>query len=67
MPQQKIKFEQYFAAPRDKVFAFFADHEKFGLIWGGLLDPYKAKVLLRILLAAGAGQAEIADAFARHG
>jgi uncharacterized protein YndB with AHSA1/START domain len=35
MPQQKIKFEQFFAAPRDRVFAFFADHEKFGRIWGG--------------------------------
>src|ERR1051326_5565322 len=35
MAKQQIKFEQFFAAPRDKVFAFFADHEKFGLIWGG--------------------------------
>ncbi|SCL50659.1 hypothetical protein GA0070606_1670 [Micromonospora citrea] len=34
---------------------------------GGLLDPYKAKVLLRLLLAAGAGRAEIAAALARHG
>jgi L-asparaginase len=38
-----------------------------GLVWGGLLDPYKAKVLLRVLLAGGAGRAEVAGAFARHG
>jgi uncharacterized protein YndB with AHSA1/START domain len=41
MPQQLVKFEQFFAAPRDKVFAFFADHEKFGLIWGGRFKRVK--------------------------
>lgn len=43
------------------------DLRRRGVIWGGLLDPYKAKVLLRLLLAGGAGPAEVADAFARHG
>ncbi|MFU8871350.1 asparaginase [Micromonospora sp. SL4-19] len=38
-----------------------------GLICGGLLDPYKAKVLLRLLLAGGADRAAITDAFHRHG
>ncbi|MCM2577608.1 asparaginase [Streptomyces meridianus] len=38
-----------------------------GLVNGGLLDPYKARVLLRLLLANGAGRDAIADAFARHG
>lgn len=38
-----------------------------GLINGGLLDPYKAKVLLRLLLAAGADRATIAAAFAARG
>lgn len=35
MPQQKVKFEQFFAAPREKVFAWFAHHEKFGKVWPG--------------------------------
>ena len=43
------------------------DLQRRGLLNGGLLDPYKARVLLRLLLAAGAGRTEIADAFARHG
>ncbi|MEU6079829.1 asparaginase [Streptomyces sp. NPDC047108] len=38
-----------------------------GLVNGGLLDPYKARVLLRLLLASGAGREEISAAFARHG
>lgn len=38
-----------------------------GLIDGGLLDPYKARVLLRTLLASGAGPEEIRAAFAYHG
>ncbi|MGR6318014.1 asparaginase [Micromonospora soli] len=38
-----------------------------GLVWGGLLDPYKAKVLLRLLLAGGTDRAGIAEAFARRG
>ncbi|WP_320064607.1 asparaginase [Micromonospora sp. RTGN7] len=44
-----------------------ADLRRRGLVNGGLLDPYKAKVLLRLLLGAGADRAEIAAAFARHG
>ncbi|MGW0631145.1 asparaginase domain-containing protein [Streptomyces sp. NPDC002758] len=38
-----------------------------GLIDGGLLDPWKARVLLRLLLAGGAGRDEIAAAFAARG
>ncbi|ARZ65855.1 asparaginase [Streptomyces albireticuli] len=43
------------------------DLQQRGLINGGLLDPYKARVLLRLLLAAGAGRDEVAAAFAEHG
>jgi uncharacterized protein YndB with AHSA1/START domain len=35
MAQQTVRFEQFFAAPRDRVFAYFADHEKFGRLWTG--------------------------------
>jgi len=35
MPQQTVRFEQFFTAPREKVFAWFADHEKFGKVWPG--------------------------------
>ena len=35
MPQQTVRFEQFFAAPRERVFAWFADHEQFGRIWPG--------------------------------
>ena len=35
MGQQQVVFEEFFAAPRAKVFAFFADHEKFGTRFGG--------------------------------
>jgi L-asparaginase len=38
-----------------------------GLINGGLLHPYKARVLLRLLLAGGAGRERVAAAFAEHG
>ncbi|ADB33804.1 Asparaginase/glutaminase [Kribbella flavida DSM 17836] len=37
-----------------------------GLISGGFLDPYKARVLLRLLLATGEGPEEITAAFAQH-
>ncbi|MGC5017713.1 asparaginase [Micromonospora sp. DT47] len=43
------------------------DLQRRGLLNGGLLDPYKALVLLRLLLAAGADRDAIAEAFARHG
>lgn len=43
------------------------DLQRRGLINGGLLDPYKARVLLRLLLANGAGRDAVAEAFARHG
>ncbi|WP_058043082.1 asparaginase [Streptomyces roseifaciens] len=43
------------------------DLQRRGLINGGLLDPYKARVLLRLLLTAGAGRDEVAAAFAEHG
>jgi L-asparaginase len=38
-----------------------------GLIDAGMLDPWKARVLLRLLLAGGAGREEIADAFGGWG
>jgi len=38
-----------------------------GVIGGGFVHPYKARVLLRLLVAAGAGRPEIADAFAALG
>ncbi|MGW1059679.1 asparaginase domain-containing protein [Micromonospora rubida] len=43
------------------------DLQRRGLVNGGLLDPYKAKVLLRVLLASGADRAGIAAEFARRG
>jgi L-asparaginase len=38
-----------------------------GLIPAGYLDPYKARILLRLALAAGAGRARISEAFAVAG
>ena len=38
-----------------------------GVINGGFVHPFKARVLLRLLVAAGAGRAEIAAAFAELG
>ena len=38
-----------------------------GAINGGFVHPYKARVLLRLLVAAGAGRAEIQKAFAALG
>jgi uncharacterized protein YndB with AHSA1/START domain len=35
MAQQTVRFEQFFAAPRERVFAYFGDHEKFGRLWPG--------------------------------
>lgn len=35
MPQQQLRFEQFFAAPPERVFAYFADHERFGRLWPG--------------------------------
>ncbi|MEU7804503.1 asparaginase [Micromonospora arborensis] len=43
------------------------DLQRRGLLNGGLLDPYKARVLVRLLLAGGAGRDEVAAALARHG
>ncbi|MDG4865278.1 asparaginase, partial [Streptomyces sp. T-3] len=40
------------------------DLQRRGLINGGLLDPYKARVLLRLLLSGGAGRGEVVKAFA---
>ncbi|MFF4548497.1 asparaginase [Streptomyces sp. NPDC001435] len=43
------------------------DLQRRGLINGGLLDPYKARILLRLLLAGGADREAITAAFAEHG
>ncbi|HEX4789747.1 MAG TPA: asparaginase [Actinospica sp.] len=43
------------------------DLQRRGLINGGLLHPYKARVLLRLLLAGGASDEQVAAAFAEHG
>jgi L-asparaginase len=44
------------------------DLQRRGLINGGLLHPYKARVLLRLLLAGGvSGREQVAAAFAEHG
>ncbi|MFG2166492.1 asparaginase [Micromonospora chersina] len=43
------------------------DLRRRGLVCGGLLDPYKARVLLRMLLAGGGDRAAVEAAFARHG
>ena len=43
------------------------DLRRRGLIGGGFVHPYKARVLLRLLVAAGAGTPEIAAAFAEFG
>jgi L-asparaginase len=43
------------------------DLQRRGLINGGMLDPYKARVLLRLLLASGARKAQVAEAFGVHG
>ncbi|MGW4501237.1 asparaginase [Micromonospora sp. NPDC004336] len=42
------------------------DLRRRGLLDGGLLDPYKAKVLLRLLLASGVDREEITAALTRH-
>jgi len=38
-----------------------------GLVNGGLLDPYKARILLRLLLAAASDRAPLATEFAERG
>lgn len=38
-----------------------------GLVNGGFVQPYKARVLLRLLVGAGANRAEIAAAFSAVG
>jgi L-asparaginase len=43
------------------------DLQRRGLINGGLLNPYKARILLRLLLAGGADQETITAAFTEHG
>ncbi len=35
MPSQQVHFQQFFAASPAQVFAYFAEHEKFGRIWSG--------------------------------
>lgn len=33
MARQHLQFEQFFAAPRERVFRFFADHDCFCRVW----------------------------------
>lgn len=35
MAKQQLVFEQHFNAPMARVFAYFADHGKFGQLWPG--------------------------------
>ncbi|HET9168479.1 MAG TPA: asparaginase [Actinospica sp.] len=51
-----------YSAPGSEV-----DLQNRGLINGGLLHPYKARILLRLLLADGADQDGIRAVFAEHG
>jgi len=44
-----------------------ADLQRRGLLNAGMLDPYKARVLLRLLLAGGANKAEIAHMLDTYG
>ena len=41
MSQQEVIFEAYFQAPPEKVFAIFADHERFGRVWGAKFKRIK--------------------------
>ena len=41
MAKYQLRFEQYFAAPRPKVFARFADHAWLGRVWGGRFTRVK--------------------------
>ncbi len=41
MARYQVRFEQYFAAPRAKVFAWFADHGNLGRLWGGRFTRIK--------------------------
>ncbi|MFI1382243.1 asparaginase [Embleya sp. NPDC020886] len=43
------------------------DLQRRGLLDAGLLDPYKARVLLRLLIASGADRGALVAAFAEHG
>lgn len=51
-----------YSAPGSEI-----DLQNRGLINGGGLHPYKARILLRLLLAAGADRERITAAFAEHG
>jgi hypothetical protein len=39
--RHQVRFEQYFATPRAKVFGWFADHANFGKVWGGRFTRIK--------------------------
>lgn len=41
MPQHEVRIHETIQAPRDQVFAFFADHEKFATLFGGTCKRIK--------------------------
>ena len=41
MSKYQVRFEQYFAAPRAKVFGWFADHVNLRCVWGGRFQRIK--------------------------
>jgi uncharacterized protein YndB with AHSA1/START domain len=34
MAEHQLRFDEFFALPRERVFDWFADHEKLGRLWG---------------------------------
>jgi hypothetical protein len=41
MSRYQVQFDEFFPAPRAKIFAFFANHENLGLILGGKVRRIK--------------------------
>ena len=41
MAKNQVVFEDIFLAPRAKIFSLFADHQRFGRVWGGVFVRIK--------------------------